>query len=211
MKADILLALFVASFVNAALPGPCMIATMGRTLRGGWRAGALVSLGVLAADTLLVAAAIAALLGVLSLSPAALTAMKWAGIAALLGLAVQCLRAPKPRAAGGASGRGCVLTGVTVGLSSPYNLVFYLALMPQILTGAAPPGFLLGVAAALLGGILLAQAGAVLLSGACGRLGPGGGRRVDQATAALMVVLAMAAALAPLDLSDAGQGLALAG
>ncbi|PJN95720.1 LysE family translocator, partial [Amaricoccus sp. HAR-UPW-R2A-40] len=82
MNTDILFALFVASFVNAALPGPCMIATMGRTLRGGWRKGALVSLGVLAADTLHIAAAIAALLGVLSLSPAALIAMKWAGIAA---------------------------------------------------------------------------------------------------------------------------------
>lgn len=211
MKTDILLALFIASFVNAALPGPCMIATMGRTLRGGWRQGALVSLGVLAADTLLIAAAIAALVGVLRLSPAALTVMKWAGIAALLGLAVQCLRPTRLRAASGPTGGGCLLTGVTVGLSSPYNLVFFLALLPQIVTEAAPRGFFLGLAAALLGGIFLAQAGAVLLSGACGRLGPGGGRWVDQATAALMIVLATAAALAPLDLSDAGQGLARAG
>lgn len=211
MKPDILLALFIASFVNAALPGPCMIATMGRTLQGGWRAGALVSLGLLTADTLLVAAAIAMLVGVLTLSPVAFVAMKWGGIAVLLGLAVQCLRPPRLRAAGSPTGRGCLLTGLTLGLSSPYNLVFYVALLPQVVTAAPSGGFLLAIAAASLGGIVLAQAGAVLLTGACARLGAGGGRWVDRATAALMILLAATAAFAPLDLSGAGPDMARAG
>ena len=92
MDITALAALFLASTVNAALPGPCVLMTATRSAGSGWRAGAAVTLGVLTADTLLILGATAMMLGMLTLSASALGAMKWAGIAALVALAVRSFR-----------------------------------------------------------------------------------------------------------------------
>ena len=128
-----LAALFLASAINAGLPGPCVMLTAGRTAGSGWRAGAAVSLGVLVADALLVAVALVALVGAVKLSPSALVTMKWAGVIALVVLAVRSLRPAGPAAPAARLSPRDWAAGFAVGLSSPYNLVFFLALLPQVL------------------------------------------------------------------------------
>ena len=51
MDSSVLFALFVAAFVNAVLPGPCVILTFGRTVRAGVPAGLVVTAGILAPPT----------------------------------------------------------------------------------------------------------------------------------------------------------------
>lgn len=190
-------ALFLASAVNAALPGPCMLMTVGRTAGLGWRAGAAVTLGVLTADTLLVLGASAMMLGVLTLSTAALGVMKWAGIAALVVLAACSLRPAARVPADRLSARDGA-AGLAVGLSSPYNLVFFLALLPQFLPADRPDLTAVAImGAVLLAGVAVAQAGAILVGLGCCGVAVRSGPWVDRACAACLLAIAAAAATVP--------------
>ena len=199
MASSALFLLFAASFVNAAIPGPCMVLTFGRSARAGARAGIAVSLGVLVADLMLVLLAFGLARGAVALSSAGLGAMKWAGIALLLGLALYCLRAGERPPAEASSARRDGLAGLMVGLTSPYNLVFYLALVPQAMTEVPAGGEALAIIAATLGGIALAQAGAVALALGCGTALGRRGRWIDYASAAALVLVAGTAATVSVD------------
>jgi threonine/homoserine/homoserine lactone efflux protein len=198
-----LTALFVASTVNAAFPGPCMILTVGRTARGGLRSGLRVSVGVLLGDVVLVGLAVLAMLGTLTLGHRALSAMKWGGALVLLVIAARMLRAGPERPAGTARRTdklGDVVSGAMLGVSSPFNLVFMLALLPQFI----PPdgmdaGVALLIAGGFLAGVLVAQAGATLVGAGSLRLVGGQGRWLDYAGAAALIGFAGIALLAPLD------------
>ncbi len=74
-----------------------------------------------------------------------------------------------------------------VGLSSPYNLVFYLAVLPQVLPSlGAGAGLAIGLTA--MGGIAAAQLGVVAVAAGCnGLVGERGGRAVDCATAVALL------------------------
>ncbi len=199
MDLPALAALFLASAINAGLPGPCVLTTMGRTAGSGWRAGAAVTLGVLTADILLVVAAAMLMMGAMQVSPAAVGIMKWAGVAALVGLAARCLW-PAMSVNGRAERMSArdVAAGFAVGFSSPFNLVFYLALLPQVMPSARPGmSTVAGMCGAILAGAAAAQVGAILVALGCAGYGHGFGRWVDRACAASLLAFAAAAAMVP--------------
>ncbi len=194
MSSFAILTLSIAAFVNAALPGPCVLLTFSRSARSGARAGLTVTAGILAADVLLVGAAVAATLGVVAIKPEAFPAMKWAGIACLVGIAILTLRAARrPRGPVAATVARDGIAGFMVGASSPYNLVFYLALFPQVVPMNDPASALIVVPAVVIP-IALAQIGVIVAGatarGLAGRPGPW----IDYATASALFVLAAVAA-----------------
>ena len=196
METPALLLLFAASFVNAIAPGPVVVLTFGRAARSGLRAGTTVSLGVLLADLLLVALALGVALGAFALSASGFAAMKWLGIAVLFALALSCVRAAdRPPGAAAPPVRRDGVAGLMLGLTSPYNLVFYLALLPQVLPGPPEAGAALAIAATTLAAIALAQAAVVAFALGCRGVPGFGGRWIDYAAAATLVVVAGTAAL----------------
>ncbi len=189
-------ALFMASAINAALPGPVTILTFGRTAHTGLRAGLAVTLGVLTADALLVGVALTMTVGAVAMTPSATVVMKWAGVAILVGLALRtfCV-ARKPAAL---APRRDGVAGLLVGMSSPYNLVFYLAVLPQVLPRqGASMASLPVIVAAIFAGVILAQASAIGLALWC--RGVAGWRSLwaDYAGAAALLVIAGVAASVP--------------
>lgn len=204
MTVTALLALFLASALNAALPGPCLLLTMNRAAAAGWRAGLAVALGIVAARGLLLALAGAVIAGLLTLRAPMLDGMKWAGIVVLVLLALRVLRraAPLPctplacdraRPAGGDG-----LAGFALAFSSPYNLVFYLALLPQVLPPAPLSATAMATAGlAILAGGLAVQFGTVLLALGCARAGRRAGRWAERLSAACLLLFAAAAVTEP--------------
>ena len=154
------LALFAATvFVLNATPGVDMMLVLASTLKRGVRAGLMTSLGVAtgcSVHTLLAAFGLAALLVA---SAAAFTALKWAGAAYLLWLAISMFRqaaqgdqnttsAPadtSPTAPAGMSaatapdtGWAAFRRGVLTNALNPKMALFFLALLPQFIAVEAP-------------------------------------------------------------------------
>ena len=146
------------------------------------------------------------MLGMLTLSASALGAMKWAGIAALVALAVRSLRPPAQGSALRDYRPATAPPALAVGLSSPYNLVFFLALLPQFLPGGRPDlATVSAMVAALLAGAAVAQAGAILVGLGCCRFAAFSGPWVDRACAACLLAIAAVAVTVP----SGGAGLAV--
>jgi threonine/homoserine/homoserine lactone efflux protein len=146
------LALFTATvFVLNATPGVDMMLVLASTLRRGVRAGLMTSLGVVTGctlHTLLAAFGLAALLGA---SAAAFAALKWAGAAYLVFLAIGMFRqaaqgdagataAPINTTTGTASDTGWIAfrRGVLTNALNPKVALFFLALLPQFIAADAP-------------------------------------------------------------------------
>ena len=142
------LGVFAATvFVVNATPGVDMMLTLTRTLRHGIAGGMAAALGVVAGcvvHTLLAAFGLAALLAA---SATAFAALKWAGAAYLLWLAVGMLRAASSNAVepvAVASERdaspGLVRLfrqGVLTNVLNPKIALFFLALLPQFIDADA--------------------------------------------------------------------------
>ena len=157
------LALFAATvFVLNATPGVDMMLVLASTLKRGVRAGLMTSLGVAtgcSVHTLLAAFGLAALLVA---SAAAFTALKWAGAAYLVWLAIGMFRravqgalivskaptatptnapANAPSAAAGTlpdAGWAAFRRGVLTNALNPKVALFFLALLPQFIAVDAP-------------------------------------------------------------------------
>jgi threonine/homoserine/homoserine lactone efflux protein len=130
-----LLTLFVAATINAAIPGPCILYVLGRSAAAGLASGLRVTLGIALGVALLIATAWSVILGALSLSAHGLEAMRVAGIALLLALAILLMRArpavERPCAAGRVSVLGDFGAGFALAAASPFYLLFTLALPPS--------------------------------------------------------------------------------
>ena len=142
------LALFAATvFVLNATPGVDMMLVLASTLRRGVRAGLMTSLGVATGctlHTLLAAFGLAALLGA---SVAAFSALKWAGAAYLVFLAIGMFRqaalgdASATAALDGSApdtGWAAFRRGVLTNALNPKVALFFLALLPQFIGVDAP-------------------------------------------------------------------------
>ena len=162
------LGLTAAAAANSAVPGPCLLVASSRAATEGAGSGLRVTLGVALSDAVLLAASWAMILGALTLSDGAAEVLRLGGLAVLVALALVMLSVRPgqvagpvvgPVAGGPALGRlrlGDGALGFALGLSSPLNLLFMFALLPQFVDLARPgPGcVLMASAAVLLGGAL---------------------------------------------------------
>lgn len=182
--------LFFATAINAALPGPCTILTASRSGVAGEVAGMRITLGVLLANLALVTITLAVMDGALTVSDQAFGAMRWGGIVVLFAMAVRMLlskSADDGSVACATHSLSEIGAGLMVGLSSPYNLVFLLALLPQFVPAEISITTAMAVVAAVLSGAAAAQLGAVT-AGLCSRSVLGGGVRwLDRAGAVCLI------------------------
>ncbi len=174
MDAYTFLLLLTASAINMALPGPGIILTFTRSSCRGFAAGARVSSGLLLASFILAAAALLIVAGLMEISPNALAAMRLVGVAVILWIALQLVLAPaaapsrptvQPRASD-------FLAGFALGVTSPFNLVFLLALVPQFVDlASATPALVMLVTAGILAITAVPMFAVSLLAARSGRLG----------------------------------------
>ena len=141
--------LFCATvFVLNATPGVDMMLILARTMQHGVRGGLAAACGVSAGCVLHALAAAFGLAALLATSAAAFATLKWAGAAYLLWLAFGMLRAalkppaaatPVAAAAPGAPGAWRLFRqGLYTNALNPKVALFFLALLPQFIDGAAP-------------------------------------------------------------------------
>ena len=149
-----------ALFVVAATPGPGVAAVVARALGVGFVGALPMVAGLILGDVVWLAAAAFGLAALAASFGTLFMAVKWAGAAYLLWLAVKLWRAPvaegEPLAAEArplSPARG-FLAGLAVTLGNPKAMVFYLALLPAVidLSHVGPLGFveLAGAAALVL-------------------------------------------------------------
>jgi threonine/homoserine/homoserine lactone efflux protein len=199
METPLLLGLFAAAALNAAIPGPGLLLVVARTARSGLRAGIDTAIGELVAVSMLLAVVIAVMLGALHLGDAAFTALQFCGICLLVFLGLHMLRA-KPAAGGSAavpSRKGDLLAGFAVAAMSPFNLLFFLALLPQFVgrSDLAGQSLSLVVGLVLLGSAIPLAAAAVLSAGQT-RMAPGGAVWMVRASGATFLGLAVLSVVA---------------
>lgn len=195
----------LAVLVLNATPGVDVLCTVGRTLGGGWRAGAAAALGICAGCVLHALLAAFGLAALLAVSAWAFTALKWMGAAYLAWLGLGMLRAarrpsaraatpPPPPAPAGVVFRHGLLSN----LLNPKMPLFFLAFLPQFIRPDAAHKTLAFLA---LGGWFTLQSGlflAVLVALAAGVRRIGHSVRVARAMNACggLLFLGLAARLA---------------
>lgn len=138
-------------------PGPDMALFLGRTLAGGRAVGLAALAGTTAGLYVHTALAAFGLSALLAASGTAFLALKWAGAAYLLWLAVATLRhgsafEPKGRSGDGGSLGRAFLTGLGVNVLNPKIVLFFVTFLPQFVDPADPhAAFRIGVLGGLYG------------------------------------------------------------
>ncbi|WP_327088853.1 LysE family translocator [Nonomuraea sp. NBC_01738] len=137
-----LLTFTVTALVMIMIPGPDAALIMRSSLAHGRAAGLLTMAGGLIGLAAHATAAAIGLSALLAASPAAFTALRWAGVAYLLWLGVQGLRArgtaPAVAEAGAGSPLRHVRNGVMSNLLNPKVLLFFVTFLPQFMQGTSP-------------------------------------------------------------------------
>ncbi|MFH5924673.1 LysE family translocator [Roseomonas xinghualingensis] len=139
----LLLTCILASVVVALSPGPDMMFVLGQTLAGGARRGWAAAMGIYCGALVHILLAALGIAALLAAEPALFTALRLAGGAYLVWLAVQSLRAAwegAPTAMpSGTAARRVVLQGMLTNLTNPKVALFFLAFLPQFVApGRAP-------------------------------------------------------------------------
>ena len=135
---------FVAAIILfLAIPGPGNLALITSTGKGGVRAGMAAGLGVIAADQVLMWAAVAGVAALLATYPAAFHAVQWLGAAYLAWLGFKMLTA-KPGSAPvlRIAPRHYFKQGAIITLLNPKAIVFYMAFFPLFVDPARHQGLL---------------------------------------------------------------------
>ena len=174
----VLLAFLPAALALNLTPGADMMFCLGQGLRAGSRPAIAASGGIALGVFVHAGLAGIGLSALIAAMPGALDVIRWAGVAYLLVLAVQALRAAplgaaearlvRPRAAWRAFGQGLV-----VNLTNPKVILFVLAFVPQFVDparGAVLGQFLIYGAVMSLGGFIINGAVGVFAAGAARRL-----------------------------------------
>ena len=134
--------LTLVAFVPAALalnltPGADMMFCLAQGMRGGPRPAAAASAGISAGSMLNVALAGAGLGALVASMPHLFDAIRWAGVAYLLWLAVRTLRSPLGQAdAPAVRPARAFRDGFLVNISNPKVILFILAFIPQFVDPA---------------------------------------------------------------------------
>ncbi|KQT85443.1 LysE family translocator [Aurantimonas sp. Leaf443] len=149
-----LLAFTVAALVLTITPGPDMTLFLGRTLAQGRAAGLAAYLGACTGSLIHTSLAALGLSALLAASPQAFLALKIAGAAYLVYLAVQAIRhgssfSVDRRAAPRAPLLANWATGVGINLLNPKIILFFVTFLPQFVAASDPHAgakfFFLGV------------------------------------------------------------------
>lgn len=202
---------FVIGLSGAMMPGPVLTATIGETLRTGFRAGPLIVLGHALVEAALLALVIGGLSGWLQ-QPGVLGALGLVGGSTLVLLGLQTIRTSGAAArtmaaarAGNASAaprRNPVATGAVLSLSNPYWMLWWATIGLHYAAQALQRGPA-GLGAFYAGHILSDLAWYSLVAAAVAA-----GRRVCPAWLHRLVLVACGLALAALGAFFLGDGLA---
>ncbi len=163
MNAASWLELAATATVAAIMPGPCVAAILLRAASNP-REGLKTVAGLMLADLVLITAALGVLAGALVVTNQALAALRTGGVLLLAGMGVGLLLrggagrdagpAPGGRIAAVATWSGSLAAGAALGLSSPFNIVFFGSVLPLHLDPAeiGPAQALAAACAVILGG-----------------------------------------------------------
>lgn len=131
-----------AIVVFLALPGPGTFALLGATSRGGLRAGAAATLGLILGDQILLWLAVAGVAAVLAAHPAWFDAIRWAGAGYLGWIGWKLLRARAGESASPVEitpGR-YLRQALLITVLNPKAIVFYMAFFPLFIDPARHQG-----------------------------------------------------------------------
>lgn len=127
----------VALTIAAAIPGPSIAALIARVLTQGPGRNVGFTAGLVVADVLWLAAAVYGLAAVATQAHQVVIVLKYLGAAYLVYLACKMWTAPAadplPSAPRGRNHLGSFAGGITMGLSNPKTMLFYLALVPNLI------------------------------------------------------------------------------
>lgn len=142
-----LLAFLPAALALNLTPRADMTFCLGQGLRGGWRAGQAANLGIALGGMVHVTLAALGLAAVLKAHPAAFEAVRWAGVAYLLWLAIGALRetsALRVRMGQPLPVAKVFRQALVVNLLNPKVILFILSFLPQFVDPGRPviPQFL---------------------------------------------------------------------
>ena len=157
---------FVAAVILfLAIPGPGNLALITSTSKGGVRAGLAAAAGLIAADQVLMWAAVAGVAALLAATPAAFHAVQWLGAAYLAWLGWRMLTArPGQAPVLHIEPRHYFRQGAVITLLNPKAIVFYMAFFPLFVDPARHQGLLtFGVMAATIAALTLAYCLVVVL------------------------------------------------
>ncbi|WP_296943144.1 LysE family translocator [uncultured Massilia sp.] len=139
------LGLFVVSgLLLNIMPGPDSLLIMTRSATQGWRAGSAAALGIGAGTLVHILAAALGLSALLATSAAAFTAVKLAGAAYILYMALGLLRSRRRDGAAAAPAvpplpyRKIFAQGFLTNVLNPKVALFFLAFVPQFIDAGAP-------------------------------------------------------------------------
>ena len=134
-------AFVVAVLIFLMLPGPGTLTLLNSTGKGGFRAGAAATLGLILGDQLLLWLAVAGIAALLQTSPLVFRGVQYAGAAylAYLGLRLVFTQAAarKPSLNAGQDFRRALL----ITLLNPKAIVFYMAFFPLFIDPRTQQGF----------------------------------------------------------------------
>lgn len=195
------------AFVPAGLalnltPGADMMFTLAQGLKGGPRAGMAANAGIAAGGMVHTVIAGLGLGALVAAHPLAFDIIRWGGVAYLLWLAVQSLRAGPLAARGDVAARSLgrvFVDGLMVNLLNPKVILFILAFLPQFVdpSRAVLPQFLILGLVFSFGGFVVNGIVAVFAGGAGQRLAGSAvfARWLGRAGAAIFAGLALRLAL----------------
>jgi threonine/homoserine/homoserine lactone efflux protein len=128
-----------------ALPGPGTFALLTSTGKGGFRAGAAATLGVIVGDQVLLWLAVAGVAALLAAYPAVFKAVQYAGAAYLAWIGLKLLLARADAEGGSASPiriepRHYARQAFVITLLNPKAIVFYMAFFPLFIDPATHRG-----------------------------------------------------------------------
>lgn len=171
----VLLAFVPAGLALNLTPGADMMFTLAQGLKGGPRAGMAANAGIAVGGMVHTLVAALGLGAVVAAHPVAFDVIRWGGVAYLLWLAVQSLRAGPMAVRGDVAARSLgrvFVDGLMVNLLNPKVILFILAFLPQFVDPARAvlPQFLVLGLVFSLGGFVVNGVVAVFAGGAGQRL-----------------------------------------
>lgn len=196
----------LALAVAMATPGPGVMAIISRALALGWRRNLGFIGGMVMGDLIFMLLAAFGLAALAHAAEPLFLALRYLGAAYLVWLGVKAWRAAggadqAPQTAESGQLRGFA-AGLTLTLSNPKTIVFYLALFPAVIElttlALADVALLMAVSAVILSSIMLAYS---VAAGQMRRVfaGPRAAMQMNRGAGTLMIALGIAVAVAPLE------------